>query len=33
MGNDGGSIAKRIDLVREKKKEVKKDKITNNQNR
>lgn len=33
MGNDGGSIAKRIDLVREKTKEIRKDTITNNQNR
>lgn len=33
MGNDGGSIAKRIDLVREKTREVRKDTITINQNR
>jgi hypothetical protein len=33
MGNDGGSIAKRVDLVKEKKKEIKKDTLTMNQNR
>lgn len=33
MGNDGGSIAKRIDLVKEKKKEVRKDTVAINQNR
>jgi len=33
MGNDGGSIAKRIDLVKEKSKEVKKDTVAINQNR
>lgn len=33
MGNDGGSIAKRIDLVREKTKEIRKDTVSINQNR
>ncbi len=33
MGNDGGSIPKRIDLVKEKAKEIKKDTLTINQNR
>lgn len=33
MGNDGGSIPKRIDLVREKAKEIRRDTLTINQNR
>jgi hypothetical protein len=33
MGNDGGSIAKRIDLVKEKTKEVRKDTVAISQNR
>lgn len=33
MGNDGGSIPKRIDLVKEKAKEIKKDTLSINQNR
>lgn len=33
MGNDGGSIAKRIDLVREKKKEIRRDTVAINQNK
>ena len=33
MGNDGGSIAKRIDLVKEKTKEIRKDTVSINQNR
>lgn len=33
MGNDGGSIPKRVDLVREKRKEIRRDTLTINQNR
>lgn len=33
MGNDGGSIAKRVDLVKEKPKEIKKDIVSMNKNR
>lgn len=33
MGNDGGSIPKRVDLVREKAKEIRRDTLTINQNR